>query len=216
MHAIPLDSIVHLEDISIEIASQYQSRPLVEQHVKNLMLIPADELPPITVVQRQQGNVLIDGAHRVERARRLDEKMINAEFLEISSDKELIKRAYTANQTHGLPDKMSRRVDFALWLIQSQGLSYRDAAMVAKCDQSSITRRKQKLKEQEADLQPVENEHLKPLKRFFKAIEGLNSYDDSNMFADIRHCLGIDHEAIEDLYEAMCDVTHAYWNIAGR
>jgi hypothetical protein len=185
----------------------------MEQHVKNLMMVKADDLPPITVVQVQQGYALLDGAHRVERARRLKERMINAEIVDTGNSKEYIKKAYLSNQTHGLPDKVSRRVDFGLWLMQAEGLSIRDAAIVAKCDQSSITRRKQKLKAQEPELEPVENEHLKPLKQLFKAIEGLQKYDDTNMFEDIRQCISGAIESVEGLHEAICDVTEAYWNL---
>lgn len=215
MHAIPLDSIVHLEDISIEIASQYKSRELVEQHVKNLMLVPTDDLPPITVTQREQGYVLLDGAHRLERARRLDQKTINAEFVEITSNSDLIKRAYSANQTHGLPDKVSRRVDFALWLL-SQGYTLLEAAAIAKCDDSSITRRKQKMRRLEPDYQPTENEQLKPLKRLFKALDGLLEYEDDNMFEDIRQCLGGGIEKVDDLHELICDLTELYWSSTGK
>ena len=216
MHAIPLDSIVHLEDISIEIASQYKSRELVEQHVKNLMLVPTDDLPPITVTQREQGYVLLDGAHRVERARRLNQRTINAEFIEIGSNADLIKRAYLANQAHGLPDKVSRRVDFALWLIESQGCTLLQAAAMARCDDSSITRRKQKLRRLEPGYQPTENEHLKPLKRLFKALDGLLEYEDDNMFEDIRQCLGGGIEKVDDLHEMICDLTELYWSLTGK
>lgn len=216
MHAIPLDSIVFPEDISIEIASQYKSRDLVEQHVKNLMLVSADDLPPITVCQREQGYVLLDGAHRVERARRLNQKTINAEFVEAASNADLIKRAYLANQSHGLPDKVSRRVDFALWLIEAQGCTLLEAAAIARCDDSSISRRKQKIRRLEPDYQPAENEHLKPLKRLFKALDGLLEYDDANMFEDIRQCLGEGIEKVDDLHELICDLTELYWSLTGK
>lgn len=215
MHEIPLDSIVLLEDISLEIASQYRSRELIEQNIKNLLMVSSDDLPPITIAQIEQGYALIDGAHRVECARRRGDKMIKAEFVEVRSHQELIKRAYLANLAHGLPDRTSRRVDFALWLVQTEKLSLREAAAVAKCDQSSITRRKQKLKAQEEPMDAVEPENLKPLKRLFKAIDGLKDYDDSNMFEDIRRCLGGKVEAVDDLYEAICDITEAYWKLVG-
>ena len=215
MHKIPLDKIVHLEDISVEIASQYQSRPLVEQHVRNLMLVASDDLPPISVVQVEQGYALLDGAHRVERARRLGDAMINAEFLQADFSLDMIKKAYLANQTHGLPDKVSRRVDFAIWLMQSERLSSREAARIAKCDHSAITRRKQKLEALKPQEVASEDENLRPLKRLFKAIEGLQDYNDEHMYDDIRYCLGERAENVEDLYNSICDIVEAFLIVTG-
>lgn len=217
MHAIPLDQIIPLEEYADEIASQYKGRSLDLGYLKMLMLVEAGDLPPITVMQTHTGCVLLDGSHRVERARMRGEKQINAEFVESLSTSEMIKRAYLANQKHGLPDKLSRRVDFALWLIQSEHLSVREAAAVAQVAPSSITRRKQKLRKgKEVEEKPVEDERLKPLKRLFKAVAGLEDYDDVNMFEDLRMCLGGVTEGVEDLHECIIDLVAAFITCTGE
>jgi hypothetical protein len=217
MHAIPLNLIIPLEEYTDEIKSQYKGRPLDLSYLKMLMLTEAQDLPPISVLRVPAGYVLLDGNHRVERARMKGEKEINAEFVENALPvPELIKRAYLANQKHGLPDKLSRRVDFALWLVAAEHMSIRDAASLAQVAPSSITRRKQKIKEQEIEEKPVEDERLKPLKRLFKAIDGLKDYDDTNMFEDLRMCLGGVTEGVEDLHEAICDLVGAFITCTGE
>lgn len=217
MHAIRLDQIIPLEEYTDEIKSQYKGRPLDLSYLKMLMLIEADQLPPITVLQVPEGYVLLDGNHRVERARMKGEKEIQAEFVENALPiPELIKRAYLANQKHGLPDKLSRRVDFALWLIAAEHMSVREAAAVAQVAPSSITRRKQKIKEQEVEEKPVEDERLKPLKRLFKAVAGLQDYDDTNMFEDLRMCLGGVTDGVEDLHECIIDLVAAFITCTGE
>jgi hypothetical protein len=216
MHAIPLELIIPLEEYTDEIKSQYRGRPLDLSYLKMLLLVDGTTLPPITVVPVEGGYVLLDGNHRVERARMKGEKEIQAEFVDSASIPELIKRAYLANQKHGLPDKLSRRVDFALWLIAAEHMSVREAAAVAQVAPSSITRRKQKIKEQEVEEKPVEDERLKPLKRLFKAVAGLQDYDDTNMFEDLRMCLGGVTEGVEDLHECIIDLVGAFITCTGE
>src|SRR5579885_793377 len=162
---IPVSGLINLEDLSDEIRSQYQSRPIDESHVKALMQVESKKLPPIKVLHSDKGDAIIDGRHRVERARREGDEMIEAEFINFTSMEDLINQGYTANQKHGMPEKARRRVDYALWLIVAKGMSVRDAAKEAMVDPSSVTRRHQKLKKQETELEerPVENERLKPL-----------------------------------------------------
>jgi hypothetical protein len=209
---IPVSGLINLEDLSEEIKSQYQSRPLTETHVKSLMQVERKDLPPIKVLHSDKGDVVIDGRHRAERARRLDEKQIEAEFVNFSSIDDLIMQGFSSNQKHGMPEKTSRRVDYAMWLVVAKGMSIRDAAKEAMVDKSSVVRRNQKLKEQELELQPVENERLKPLVRFFKALDGLKSYtgSDDDWFNDLREVLQSTSDTIEDIQENLVALVESY------
>lgn len=209
---INVDGLISLEDLSDEIRSQYHSRDLIDAHVRSLMQVERKDLPPIKVLHSDKGDVVIDGRHRAERARRLDEKQIEAEFVNFSSIDDLIMQGFSANQKHGMPEKTSRRVDYAMWLIVARGLSIREAAKEAMVDKSSVIRRNQKLKEQETELQPVENERLKPLVRFFKALEGLKNYtgSDDDFFNDLREVLQSTSDAIEDIQENLVSLVESY------
>jgi len=179
--------------------------------VKNLMHAFPDKIPPIKVLKTEKGYALIAGQHRVERAKRKGETEINAELITFLSVPDLIKDAASDNLEHGLSEKPSRRVDYALWLI-SQGVTQREAARIAQIDDSSITRRKQKMKAREQEQEPKEDERLKPLKRLFKAIEGLAVYqeEDRNLHNDIRECLGGSLDTIEDLEDAIVQLVEQY------
>lgn len=209
---VEISNLINLEDLNDEIASQYRSRDLSEAHVKSLMQVEREKLPAIKVLHSDKGDAIIDGRHRVARAKRLGEKRIEAEFVNFLGMEDLIMQGYSCNQTHGLPEKASRRVDFALWLISSQGMSVREAAKKAMIDPSSVVRRKQKMREQEPDIQPVENERLKPLIRFFKALNGLQSYTgtDDDWFHDLRLVLDSSSDVIEDIQESLVGLVESY------
>jgi len=219
-HLIPINQIVPLEEYSQEIALQYNSRDLVEQHVRNLMLIPLEDLPPITVILTEKGYALIDGAHRVECAKRQKIDWVNAEFVDQADVHQLVKRAYMANQLHGLPDKVSRRVDFAMWLVSSEGLSQYEAARVAKCAESTLTRRRQKLIKQEHTTEevPIKDERSRPIIRFIKALEGLKDYSgsDDDWFADLRVCLSGNNAIVEDFHEKLTSLAETYSQTVNR
>lgn len=212
---IPISGLINLEDLSDEIKSQYISRPIEENHVKVLMQVDKKDLPPIKVLRSDKGDAIIDGRHRVERAKRLDESQIEAEFVNFSSIDDLVMQGFSANQRHGLPEKARRRVDYALWLIVSKGMSVREAAKEAMIDPSSVVRRKQKMKEQEpviGEVEQSENERLKPLAKFFKALEGLKAYSgkDEDFFQDLREVLESTSDAIEDIQENLIALVESY------
>lgn len=211
---IDISGLINLEDLSDEIKSQYISRKIEEEHVKVLMQVDKKDLPPIKVLHSDKGDAVIDGRHRVERARRLDESKIEAEFVNFTSLEDLIMQGFSSNQRHGLPEKARRRVDYALWLIVAKGMSVREAAKEAMIDPSSVVRRKQKMKEQEPVLeaQSVEDERLKPLVKFFKALEGLKGYtgSDDDFFNDLREVLQSTSDAIEDVQASLVSLVESY------
>lgn len=209
---VSVSNLINLEDLSEEIAVQYKSRPLIESHVKTLMQVDRKDLPPIKVLHSDKGDVIIDGRHRAERARRREESQIEVEFVNFSSIDDLIVQGYSANKEHGMPEKASRRVDFAEWLIVNRGLTVREAAKEAMIDPSAITRRHQKLKQEKEQEKPVENERLKPLIRFFKSLEGLKNYagGDDEFFNDLREVLQCTSDAIEDIQENLIGLVEAY------
>lgn len=209
---IPVSNLIDLEDLSEEIRIQYRSRRISISHVKTLMQVESKDLPPIKVLRSDKGDVVIDGRHRAERARRKKQTEIEAEFINFTSIDDLIMQGYSANQKHGMPDKVSRRVDYAEWLIVNKQMTVREAAETAGIDPSAITKRHQKVKQQQTEEKPVESERLKPLIRFFKALEGLKNYTgtDDDFFDDLREVLQSSSSAVEDIQENLVSLVESY------
>jgi hypothetical protein len=153
---VPLNEIIHIEDLSDDIAKQYISRKLSPTHVQSLMEVETSEIPPITVANTDQGCILIDGAHRVERARRKKETEIRAKVIFVQSIDDMINQAYIANLDHGLPTKTSERVTFAVWLLlkakeQNKPISIREAARIARVSHVAVSKRLNKNNSEEVD-----------------------------------------------------------------
>lgn len=99
---VKISDIIYREDLYPRFKPNQQYISIYSQAI--------DNLPPIKI---SQGNILIDGFHRLKAHElcKLDE--IEVEIIEVSSEKEIKKLAYKYNSTHGLQLTQAEKESFA-------------------------------------------------------------------------------------------------------
>lgn len=127
-------------------------RPLNEAHLATILEMETDQLPPIEVVLMQEGFLVIDGYHRLERAKRKGEPTIRCHTGTYTSEYQVMYAAFQANMQHGLPANSITRTAFALWLYLTPDelgntLSMRAAAKKAGISEQAVSKAYKKLQE---------------------------------------------------------------------
>ena len=103
--------------IEVDDSLQPRSDGLSEEHVLALMETPED-WPPIMVAHVNGANVLIDGFHRHEAARRLGYESIAAKVFYPDQNTDLFRIAFSLNIQHGRPLTRRDRNAYAAHLLQ--------------------------------------------------------------------------------------------------
>lgn len=103
--------------IEVDDSLQPRSDGLSEEHVLALMETPED-WPPIMVAHVDDANVLIDGFHRHDAARRLGYESIAAKVFYPDQNTDLFRIAFSLNIQHGRPLTRRDRNAYAAHLLQ--------------------------------------------------------------------------------------------------
>jgi DNA modification methylase len=94
-----------------------------------------EHLPPIKI---SQNNILIDGYHRW-KAHQLEEAMeINADVIDVESEKELKKLAYQLNSNHGLQLNNEEKSRYAQEMIGD--MTVKDLALILSVGETTVKR----------------------------------------------------------------------------
>lgn len=113
-----------------------------------------EHLPPIKI---SQGNILIDGFHRLKAHQLNGEKIIEADIIEVGSEKELKRLAYQLNSNHGLQLTSDEKRRYAQEMIGE--MSVKELSLVLSVSESSIktwTETQRKAQEEERNRKIVE------------------------------------------------------------
>ena len=125
-------------------------------HVKSLEGV-AEAWPPLNVVQRSGGFVLVDGFHRFAAAQNLGLDAVTVEVLDPPEDGDLHGLAFALNAVHGRPLTLSDRRAFAARLLQAHpDWSEREIARRAGLVQPTVAKIRQEL-EAQAAIEPTES-----------------------------------------------------------
>ncbi|MCL5284106.1 MAG: ParB N-terminal domain-containing protein [Armatimonadetes bacterium] len=98
---------IPLEKITIDENIQPRLAGLSDTHIRELEACPG--WPPIVVVQKDGGWLLIDGHHRVAAGQNLGLEKIEAQQIEEPADHDLRGLAFGLNSRHGQPLSLSDR-----------------------------------------------------------------------------------------------------------
>lgn len=109
----PTASVVRVPSLSLSVGYSPRQVPIHEGHVQALMEV-LDRLPPIVV--RRQTMTVIDGAHRLEAARRCGRAQVPVVFFD-GEEPDALALAVASNVAHGMPLTMSERRDAARFLL---------------------------------------------------------------------------------------------------
>ncbi len=101
-----------LTDIHLDPALQPRVNGLDDSHVQTLMDAP-DAWPPLVIIPHDGRNVLADGFHRYEAARRLGLDAVPVEVMPAPPDSDLAALAFDLNARHGRPLSLADRKAFA-------------------------------------------------------------------------------------------------------
>jgi ParB-like chromosome segregation protein Spo0J len=146
---------ISLNRIAADPAFQPRIGGLDLDHIKTLEAV-AEAWPPLKVVQRGNGFVLVDGFHRFAAAQNLGQETVTAEVLDPPKDGDLHGLAFALNAVHGRPLTLSDRRAFAARLLQAHpDWSEREIARRAGLVQPTVAKVRQEL-ESQAAIQPTE------------------------------------------------------------
>lgn len=99
-------------------------------------LISGDIFPPIMLLRQKNGkSIVLGGNHRIAACQKLlwDKWRYGAFLLVDISEAQKRMIIYKSNLTHGLPSAIEDRVEHALDLITTTGISQLEASMITKC-----------------------------------------------------------------------------------
>lgn len=151
----PTSVTLSLTSVVADVALQPRVGGLDADHVRDLETV-AGAWPPLKLVRRGEGYLLVDGFHRFAAAQNLGLKEVPAEVLEMPPDGDLAGLAFTLNAAHGKPLTLSDRRAFASRLLRDHpGLSDREIGRRAGLVQPTIAKVRQDL-ERQAAIPPAE------------------------------------------------------------
>jgi hypothetical protein len=156
---VALSSLIDLEHTPVKNA-KYAMREIKDEHTEHLYLAikSGAVMPPLKVVASSLGNILLDGYHRRAAYTRIatEEKAdpskvsVTVSFLPIEKDRQLMKAAFEANRTNGLPLSNGSRSRYAIWLLElakedGEKLSLREAARIAQVSHVAVIKQLQRV-----------------------------------------------------------------------
>ncbi len=142
---------VPLNEISVDHHLQPRTSGIDPDHVLELEAV-AEHWPPLRVVKRGDGYLLMDGFHRFAAAQNLGLDKIFVEVLEQPTDGDLYALAFALNAAHGQPLTLSDRRAFAARLLRTHS-DWSDREIGRRCGltQPTVAKVRQEL-EQEAHI----------------------------------------------------------------
>ena len=111
------ETTLPVADIAVDDRLQPRCDGLSEEHIAALMETPED-WPPIMVAHVDGANVIIDGFHRHEAARRLGYESIAAKVFYPDQNTDLFRIAFSLNIQHGRPLTRRDRNAYAAELLR--------------------------------------------------------------------------------------------------
>lgn len=149
-------------------------REVQDGHVLSLMIgyqENSDSIPMIEVIDTSWGYAVINGYHRWEAMRRLlvanaegqrikdifDTTTFDVLVKDLKTERDVLKAAFDANQTNGLPMSAGSKTRYALWLIadakeRGEILRVVDAARIARVDTHTVHMMAMRLARKEQEL----------------------------------------------------------------
>lgn len=86
------------------------------------------KFPPIVVAKTSHGYLVIDGNHRVAAARLAGKTSLAAYVITDATERQIHVLTFDANTKHGMPTTADERKAHAVYLVDTAGVSQRDAA----------------------------------------------------------------------------------------
>jgi len=126
-----------LTDIHLDPDLQPRVNGLDESHVQTLMDAP-DAWPALVIVLHNGRNVLVDGFHRYEAARRLGLDAVPVQVMSVPPDSDLTALAFDLNARHGRPLSREDRRAFAARVL-SDNPAHADREIGRRCGLSDKT-----------------------------------------------------------------------------
>lgn len=153
--AAPSPTTIPLARITLDPDLQPRVDGVDSDHVRELEAI-AEDWPPLKVVARGDGFVLVDGFHRYAAAQNLALASVPVLVLAVREDEDLHALAFALNAMHGRPLTLSDRRAFAVRLLRSNPTSS-DREIGRRCGltQPTVAKVRQEL-ERSATIEPAE------------------------------------------------------------
>lgn len=135
---------VMLSDINTRQSLQNQARfqPLDESLVVTYgeAMASGDRFPPVVLLSQPSGYLVIDGNHRVTAAALVGLAEIDAYIVENLSERTVSVLTFDANTKHGLPTSAEERKQHAVYLVETAGITQKEAAQMLNVPERALNK----------------------------------------------------------------------------
>ena len=150
-----MNSLISLSSIVADPALQPRVTGLDLDHINSLEVV-AEAWPPVKVIERDGGFLLVDGFHRFAAAQNLGLETIAVEVLDQPEDDDLFGLAFDLNAKHGRALTLSDKRAFAVRLLKAHPeLSEREIGRRAYLAQPTIAKIRLELESRDV-IQPTD------------------------------------------------------------